>query len=56
MSSEWTETTYRFQSVNVMGVFLLLPGNQVDIHCEVQIDQFSWVFLFVPHIKFHGIL
>lgn len=42
--------------VNVIGVFFVLPGNQVDIHCEVQIEQFSWVFLFVPHIKFHGVL
>lgn len=42
--------------VNVIGVFFVLPGNQVDIHCEVQIEQFSWVFLFVPRIKFHGVL
>lgn len=39
-----------------MKVVFLLPGNQADIHSEVQVEQFSWVFLFVPHIKFHGIL
>lgn len=24
--------------VTVMRVFFLLPGNQVDVHCEVQIE------------------
>lgn len=38
------------------GSVFLLPGNQVDIHHEVQIEQFSWAFLFVPHIKLHGVL
>lgn len=54
--------TYSFQSrplckcdENVFP-FFLKPGNQVDIHYEVHIEQFSWAFLFVPHIKFHGIL
>lgn len=38
------------------GSVFLLPGNQVDIHHEVQIEQFSWASLFVPHIKLHGVL
>lgn len=32
---------------NVMRVFFLLPGNQVDIHCEVQIEQFSLGYFYL---------
>lgn len=30
-----------------MRVFFLLPGNQVDIHCEVQIEQFSLGYFYL---------